>query len=243
MKINRRDFVKVGVLGTIAAPVFGSTSSHTSEGLLFADSPEFLNVFKKMDYTHLKFDTFTLKSPLDNTDDIFVKPYTQEANSLKELQGEFNKDACLVLLAAGTDNNVIIYDNKNNTDYISIDLLFKMNVNMFDRSKKRLQSLTDIFYREGKISKDKVFANKYHQRFHPIKHEVWDYIESYYKKELQACLPNNKKNLVIGVTTEDNNHSLIHAIQSNPIRTLCGNYKQEAIIASLDNKRIILGAF
>jgi hypothetical protein len=258
--MNRRDFVKIGALGIFSAPLLASANTNTN--LLFNNSPQFLSVFEKLDFTDGKepilpnfctsygsWNEIVFRKPnqkkYNNPKTLFVPPYELTGDSVDEINNQSYKDAAQVLLCASADRNIVVYDSTSTKTEITPRLYQLMKIQMRRNSGGTSSSIivnkpvTDIFCRKSKIPK---FANL-SINWHGIDKSVWDYLEEFYLRSLGGKFPGKKNNLLIAVSTDRSIGGFVHAIISNNKRNLLGKYTQVCGLAVTDNTRVMLGAF
>lgn len=133
-----------------------------------------------------------------------------------------------ILLSAGVDRNIIVYDRFSN---LSKRLISRLKSAQYKQSNKRLTDL--IIGSDSFINLNKSFMHKLHKDGVKIHHtpvlNINGYGVNFYENKLDCILPDKKTNIIIGITKEED-------IFLNPY-----SENQEGF-AVLDTKNVLLGA-
>jgi hypothetical protein len=209
---------------------------------------KFLDLFEKV----LLEEEYILKKP--NSSKVFVELsldfFAKSAYSLPKADGmperhieadyilipildgvQTEQDAAKLILAAGTDRNMVVYDDESKSGEFSLRLvhLMKQAAKRYGGSVR--SGLTDLFIsKKIHITEEEVYGVK----IHSVDTEFWDMLERFYKDSLGGDYGENsnldKANIVIGV---DNNRDCF----VRPVRVLNGNEG----LAILSNQKVLLG--
>lgn len=210
---------------------------------------KFLDLFKEINCD----EEFIIKSP--NTNAVFVEfPlgfFDNTAYSLpgpnripeRHIEGDYilapildgvqtEKDAARLVVAAGVDRNMMVYDNESKMGEFSLKLVSLMKQNMRrEDGGNRLGILTDLFVNEKIHPTEEEIQGV---KIHPINAEFWDELETYYKNKLEGGYGEmsglGKANIVIGVSADGDTFI-------RPVRKLNGNDG----LAILSNQKVLLG--
>ena len=234
--MNRRNVLKYG-LGAISLGTSGFSFSNTTNNiepvfekiyteikLKKGQSPEFLLDFlcpgTKREYAFFCSYKESAEKFVDRDYIIISTPFDS-----KKPASDYDYGA--VTLASALDRNVIVYDEKAKTGWITERQIQLMKRCMSDLARSNRIKLTDIFYQPDYNFPPVVNIDGV--KFHSVHPKIWKRLIDEYKNIIS--FPENKKYILIGVCA--NVDYLI-----KPIR-----HTGEYGIANIDSRSVILGAY
>jgi len=248
--LSRRKFIE-SVSATLA--FFGLKAKANIVDSKFTD--KFYDIFHRIDASNNKGNIIVpLILPDDSPTYSINKKYEIDKqfsngevfiNSFK-IKENINKEAMKLIVAAGSDRNMVVYDSECRSGEFSLKLVSLMNqVARRNLILNRKQNLTDIFMRKSHmyqpptnlktigeaINKKHHIQQIYGVSIHGIDDDSWNIVEEFYRSSCKGSYGPNDRNIVIGVIRDEYNFL-------NPVFT-----KLEMGLAILSNSNILLGSF
>lgn len=273
--MNRRDFIKVGSASVILSPSILKaefTNENENEDSLFADCPNFINLYKKMDFTDGKEPCFPMfesygelifkestSYELSDKNTLYVKPFNVIGRNIYDVQSKINRYAAETFITAAVDRNMVVYDDLDDKNVVTprlYNIIYKtMRSNSGGTSKSLFAKnpITDIFIRASKYTRRKKLlsdGNKFVGSYmntnvvwHQIPDSTWDYIEDYYINKSGGSYFTNDKNIILAITTENMFGDFVYPVMSKINRRNDGKIEQKIGMGILNNTRVLIGSF